>query len=191
MKRPMHKEELRARFKAQRAALPEDVRAEASRAMVRRILESDAYRKARLLLAYYPTASEVDLRPLWEAALKAGKRLAFPRCEGNVIRFYTVCDLGELVPARFGIPSPREGAARVSDFSDSLCIVPALSADPSGTRLGYGGGFYDRFLAENPNVATLCAVFESLLSESLPCEKHDRKLAEIITETGRIECHDA
>lgn len=188
MKHPaQEKARLRAEMIRLRDALPAPQRAEASRDIARCIAESDFYRNAEVILAYFAVKSEVDLTDLWQRTLAQKRQLAFARCVGKELHFHAVLSLSELTPGRFGIPEPPAEAPRVTDFSRALAVVPALSADSRGYRLGYGGGYYDRFLAEHPALFTVCAVFEPLRRESLCHEAFDRRMRCVVTEERKLD----
>ena len=78
-----------------------------------------------------------------------------------------------LTPDRFGIPSPRAEAPEVSVTAHTLCLAPGLAAGRDGTRLGYGGGFYDKFLAREPNHPTIARCYGFQVVEELPTEEFD------------------
>ena len=186
------KRAVRRELKQRRRDLGEACRREASEEMARRVAVHPEFCERDLILGYYPVGEEIDLVSLWEKTLSMGKRLAFPRCTENTLRFYEVCALSELTSAEFGIPAPSLDAKEVTDFFGALCVVPALSCDKAGVRMGYGGGFYDRFLQHAEGVYTICCVFDDLFSaEPLVREAHDVCMDTIITERGEICCHEA
>lgn len=102
--------------------------------------------------------------------------------------FCAVNSPADLTPGRFGIPAPREGAPLAVPTKNTLCLLPALAAAPDGARLGYGGGYYDRFLQGFPG-RTLLPVYRALLFPSLPTEPTDIRAQIIVTEKGVIGPH--
>ncbi len=178
------KKALRERALLLRAALTERERLAASAALCEAITDLPAFAACELLLAFYPVRGEVDLRALYERALLAGKRVAFPRCEGREMRFY-VCEPHALVPGRFGIPTPPREAPQALPGERTLCLLPALAADKDGGRLGYGGGFYDRFLANFKGVAIL-PLYHALLVPHVPQEPTDIRPHLVLSEKGVI-----
>lgn len=177
------KRALRAHFLALRAAIPASQRLEWDAALCRAVAETEEFARATLLLCYAHVNSEPDLTPLYELAVKRGKRIAFPRCEGTALYFHVVSSPDALTPGRFSIPEPPKSAPLAECDADTLCILPALSAAPDGTRLGYGGGFYDRFLPTFKGSRVL-PIYDSQLSTALPREDTDFPVSLIITQKG-------
>lgn len=145
------------------------------------------YADADILLLYFPTRSEPDLTPLAHLAWHDGKQVAFPisRTDSLTLDFRIVTSLGELAAGAYGIPEPRENAPRAALTERTLCVVPALALDRDGYRLGYGKGYYDRFLSSFVG-RSLAAIHSSLICERLPRNDTDIPLVTIITETGAI-----
>ena len=177
------KKALRASCKALRLAIPSDEKAAANAAILRTVAAHSAFLRANLILCFFPVRGEVDLTPIVEIAKQRGIRVAFPRCEGTEMHFHLVSGLDELTLDRFGIPAPRADAPIAVSSEKTLCLLPGLAAGRDGTRLGYGGGFYDRFLAEFEGV-TLFPVYDRLLFDTLPADTLDRKADHIVTEKG-------
>ena len=178
---------LRARCLSLRAALTPEEKAAADAALCAQIAAHPAFADADLLLAFSPVRGEPDLSPLFEIARKRGVKCAFPRCEGAQMLFY-VADPAELETGRFGIPAPRQSAPLARPTAATLCLLPALAAAPDGARLGYGGGYYDRFL-QTFTGRTLLPVYQALLFPSLPVEPTDMRAEIIVTEKGVIGPH--
>ena len=138
-----------------------------SQKLVDLIRQADIYKSADNVLIYYPKENEIDLLDL----LNDDKKFYLPKIEGNNL---LICPFSqELSISKFNTLEPCTDA--VSSNILDLAIVPALMADKCGNRLGYGGGFYDRFL-KNANVATLVALPIELVIDQLPFEEHDVKI---------------
>ena len=179
----MDKKELRKTLRARAAALPEQERRAASRAIARSVIASDAFRRAETVFAYVSTALEPDTAPILEAAWAAGKRVAVPKCgENGAMRALLLTDPDALRPGTYGLPEPPEDAPEVEP---DLILVPCLAASKGGARLGHGGGYYDRYLRWR-RAATLCLCFEALLSEDIPMTELDIPMDCVVTERG---CH--
>ena len=177
------KRALRAQYLSLRASLEKQERDACDAALCRRIASLSAFSESDLVLGFCAVRGEPDLTALYELALQRGKKLAFPRCEGQVMRFHTVASLAELTAGRFGIPAPAPDAPPALLTPHTLCILPALAATSTGERLGYGGGFYDRFL---PHFCgrTVLPIYEKFLCPTLPQEATDRAADCILTEKG-------
>ena len=126
---------------------------------------------------------EIDVMPIFFAAIADGKRVAFPRCEADrSMTFYYVKTESELESGAYGIREPRRELETVAKdaFNESICIVPGLVFDREGYRVGYGGGYYDRFLAKYTGT-TVAPVRDGFLYDGkLPKDKFDVNVQWII-----------
>lgn len=146
-------------------------------------LTSELYKNAETLLLYYSVGSEVSTADIFKTALKDKKRVAFPRCidDEGFMEFYYVRLESELTEGMYGIKEPSSGCERYSFSDGGLCVVPGLSFDFYGYRIGYGKGYYDRFLSQFKGIAVgLC--YDALVSESLPRDKYDKNVNCLITD---------
>lgn len=181
--RPL-KAELRRKYREIRTGLSPENKQEMDRQVLRRVRNLWQYRENDILLTYVSTAIEVDTRALIEAALADGKRVAVPRCVPGTrnMEFYFIGGIDELEPGTFGVLEPVIGKhEKMTDFSHGLCIVPALCYDWAGFRLGYGGGYYDRFLSGFGG----CMIgigYSSCVRRVLPHGRFDRPVELIVTE---------
>ena len=142
---------------------------------------------ADALLIYYPVRGEIDLLPLLEVANSLGIPTGFPICgAGNSLSFHRVKSLDEMVPDAYKIPAPAPEAMPIISTRKTLLVVPALCYDREGYRLGYGGGYYDRFLADFPGVSCGVAYLEDI-RENLPRDPYDLPVAYIATQS-KIFC---
>ncbi|MBP1564456.1 MAG: 5-formyltetrahydrofolate cyclo-ligase [Oscillospiraceae bacterium] len=139
-----------------------------------------------VFLVYVSFRDEVDTKELIEYLLSSGGKVAVPRCYDNGrMEFFVISSLENLRTSAYGILEPEDDERfRVTDFENSLCIVPGLAFDSSGMRIGYGGGYYDRFLEKHENMISVGFCYDSLIEKSVLTEKHDRKVDYIITEKG-------
>lgn len=151
--------------------------------LLRRFLELPEVKSGSSLLLYYGVGREPDTAPLLEALLSQGKLPALPRClPGGKMEARRYLGHARLVPNSFGIPEPDGDCPTVSREELSLILVPGLSFDERGFRLGHGGGYYDRYL-ERFGGLTVALCRDKLLFPALPIEKHDRPVHRILTET--------
>lgn len=151
-------------------------------AMCRLLQTLPAFQNAETVLCYLATGSEAETRIIIEESLRLGKRVALPRCyEDSRMEFMPVTNIAQANErSAFGISEPPHGTAVVPTAAD-LCLVPGLSFDKNGFRLGYGMGFYDRYLKRFSGVAVgLC--FEESLRDALPANRNDRPVHLIVTE---------
>ena len=159
--------------------------AEDSQAVCRLILESTAWQEAGQAMLYMPISGEIDVKALIENGLETGKTIALPRfsVEKNGYGACAIANLGDLVPGKFGIPEPSPGSQKMDTKQLDLAIVGGVAFDGLGGRLGRGGGFFDRLLADIP--AKICGVcFDQQVYPDVPLERHDVKMDIIATPSG-------
>ncbi len=181
------KDKIREEILPLRLAIPKEEKEAADAAMVERFLKLVTFRFAETVLFYAPVRGEPDVTAAVEEALKRGKKVAFPACipETSSMVFRFVESLSELKTGTYGIPEPPPEAPLYlpSPKKHDLCIVPALCFDKAGYRVGYGKGYYDRFLTEFGGT-TVGFTMERFLRERLPRGKYDRSVDLILTEKG-------
>lgn len=146
-------------------------------------LSTDLYKKAEVLLLYCSVGSEVSTDKIFSKALNDNKRVAFPLCLDNngVMDFYYVNDISDLEEGMYGIKAPKSACEKYTKRENTLCIVPGLSFDKRGYRLGYGKGYYDRFL-EKFNGISIGLCFDAMLEDALPTDKFDKKADYLVTD---------
>lgn len=164
-----------------RKAVSGERRAEGSKALCRKLLEDVRVRSAidgrRPLAVYLASPDEIDLGPFIRVALAQGAALAVPRWTGETYDLAELDSLEALTPGPHGILEPVRGARVVPAAEVAVWIVPGLAFTPSGSRLGYGGGWYDRFLSEAaPDALKLGLAYDFQLLPDLPVERYDQRL---------------
>ena len=179
---------LRAQYLQLRGSLSKAQKSAYDAALCRAVAEHPYFQNADLLLTFCAVRGEVDLSPLLQIARQRGIKTAFPRCEGTQMLFHVVQTQSELSAGRFGIPTPCADAPVARPTASTLCLLPALAATRDGLRLGYGGGFYDRFLADFKG-HTILPLYELLLAPSLPSEPTDMRAEVMLTEKGVLKFH--
>ena len=143
-----------------------------SRELAGRLYETEFYKKAKSLYCYLPYNQEVRTWPILARAKMDGKRVAVPKVFGDEMRFLWLDDLSQIAPGYFNIPEPIADEP-VADDDTALILMPGLAFDPAGHRLGYGGGFYDRYLEQHPNHTLVALCYDFQLLDHLETEAHD------------------
>ena len=175
----------RAYYLEKRRILAKDAELKASldKEIQSRLIISPEYRECTSVLLYAARENEIATDMIFYAAAANGKAVAYPRCEGEgVMRFCRVSSLRELVPGRYGILEPRDGAEPFIPDEGCLCVCPALSCDMSGYRLGFGGGYYDRFLSDFAGVSAALCYADAVVTE-LPRDSYDVPVDSVATES--------
>lgn len=183
-----YKKAQRRIFAARRDAIPEDIRRSHEGKMFAAVTGSAEYASCRMLLTYVSIKSEADTRMLMKRALADGKHLAVPKCgRAGEMTFYEIHGFDDLEMGKFSLIEPKTDICRrTDDFVNALCIVPGLAFDRKGSRLGYGGGYYDRFLHDNPGIVTFGLCYGECLTERLICGRYDLPVDAVITEKSKI-----
>lgn len=168
----MDKKELRRTIREQKRAMTEEEITRRSAQLGRLFLESDAYKNAVSIYGYLPYNQEVRTVPMLEQAIRDGKRVAVPKVFGDEMKFLWLDDLTQVEKGYAGIPEPVADEP-VADDETALVLMPGLAFDSQGHRIGYGGGFYDKFLSAEPNHPTLALCYAFQMLPSLETEAHD------------------
>lgn len=168
----MNKQELRKAIRARKRAMTEAEIETRSQVLCRKFLESSAYRDCKTLYGYLPYNQEVRTVPILEQAIADGKNVAVPKVYGDDMKFICLTDLTQVASGYAGIPEPIADGPVARDET-ALVLMPGLAFDPQGHRIGYGGGFYDKFLSREPNHPTLALCYEFQMVEQLETEEFD------------------
>lgn len=183
----------KAALSARNRMSPEE-RAAKSDLIANRFLGLEEFRSARTVMAYASFGSEVETRRIIEACFSAGKSLALPVVEkGGLLSVWRIRESTELLPSSYGIPEPpREAPNRLAAEEVDLVVVPGVAFDEQGRRIGYGGGYYDRFLGSiRPDAAKIALAFEIQLVDEIPVSDRDLPVDVIVTEARTIDCRGA
>ena len=177
----------RQEFLAKRQSLACEAVKEKSARLCAEIFEFTVKMNADAVLLFYPIKKEPDLRELVKKLTSCGISVGFPITRKDIVSldFREVYDVSEMSRGAYGICEPSENMPRINITERSLCVVPALAFDRCGARLGYGKGYYDRFLSEFCGKSA-GAIFSDFLVEQLPTDKFDVCVNTIITEGGVI-----
>lgn len=176
---------LRDYYTEQRKQLCEDLkRKEALDLEIQtRLLISPEYRAADTILVYMARPTEIATSLIIHAAFANHKTVALPVCidEGQMT-FRRIGSLADVTPGRFGILEPNEVCETVTPDPNTLCVCPALSCDMRGYRLGFGGGYYDRYLADFPGVKAALCYADSMIPK-IREDDYDIKMDVIFTDS--------
>ena len=168
----MDKKELRKKIREQKRAMTEEQIVSASGRLGELFLNCDQYKAAKTIYGYLPYNQEVRTVPMLEQAMRDGKRVAVPKCYGDEMRFIYMDDLSKFEKGYAGIPEPIADEP-VADDKTALVLMPGMAFTKDGKRMGYGGGFYDKFLASEPNHPTVALCYDFQMVEDLPTEDYD------------------
>ena len=168
----MDKKELRRSIRERKRAMTEEEIVSRSEKLGVLFAQSEAYKNAKTIYGYLPYNQEVRTVPMLEQALKDGKKVAVPKVYGDEMKFLYLDDLTQVEKGYAAIPEPIADGP-VADDDTALVLMPGLAFDPAGHRIGYGGGFYDKFLAAEPNHPTLALCYEFQMLPELHTEEHD------------------
>lgn len=175
---------IRSRCRLLRSQLTADEKKSLDMRIFNRLTNLWLYRECGTLLTYVSTGMEVDTRVLIGDALMRSKRVAVPCCipELHEMEFYYITSFDDLQKGAYGILEPiKSKCEKLEGLSDGLCIIPALAFDEQGYRLGFGKGYYDRFLSRfKGNTAGIC--YECCISDRLPRGRFDRCADVVVTE---------
>ena len=168
----MEKAELRRKIREQKRAMTEAEIESRSAQLGELFIQSELYMAAETIYGYLPYNQEVRTVPMLEQALKDGKKVAVPKVYGDTMKFIYLEDLSQVEKGYAGIPEPVADTP-VADDPTALVLMPGLAFTKNGDRMGYGGGFYDRFLADEPHHPTLALCYAFQMVEQLPTEEYD------------------
>ena len=168
----LDKKELRRTIRERKRAMTEEEIVSRSEKLGQLFADCEAYKNAKTIYGYLPYNQEVRTVPMLEQALRDGKRVAVPKCYGEEMKFIFMDDLSKVEKGYANIPEPIADGP-VADDETALVLMPGLAFDPEGHRCGYGGGFYDKFLAAEPNHPTLALCYEFQMLPHLETEEHD------------------
>ncbi|NLJ95995.1 MAG: 5-formyltetrahydrofolate cyclo-ligase [Clostridiales bacterium] len=152
----MTKSEIRNLMKRKRNKLPKDIRSQYDNRILSKILDLKEYRECELIFTYLSFGSEVDTRSIIDEALKSNKKVYLPRVEGSHMNFYEINDLSGLVRSKFGILEPDVDSDKRYEkpllqedlYKRKVMLLPGLAFDQQGYRIGYGAGYYDKYLGK-------------------------------------------
>ena len=158
----------------------------ADQAILGHIIALPEYEQAQTIFCYVGRGNEINTLPILQDALHKGKIVGVPKCIGpGIMEVYRIFTLADLEAGKYGIREPRAGMPLIQPEHIDLALVPCLTCNRRGQRLGYGGGYYDRYLASARFVkALLCRA--RIMQDEIPIEEHDQIIDMVISEEGVV-----
>ncbi|MBN7774383.1 5-formyltetrahydrofolate cyclo-ligase [Clostridium aminobutyricum] len=178
------KKNLRTEIMERRKKLTEDYCQAADEKIAHHIIALEEYQSSKTLFCFVSTEDEVNTYPIIRHALSVGKRVCVPKCiSKGFMQAFEISGTDCLEKGSYGIMEPNENCPMIISADIDFCIVPCMSCNTKGQRLGYGGGYYDRFLSNTvfPS-AVVCR--EKLTCEDIPTLDQDVRISIVITEAG-------
>lgn len=168
----MDKKLLRQSIKQKKREMTAEQIESASARLGQMLAECDLYQQAETVYFYLPYNQEVRTVPMVQRAFEEGKRVAVPKIYGDEMRFIYISDFTGIEKSSCGIPEPVADGP-VADDPTALVLMPGLAFDKQGNRVGYGGGFYDKFLQAEPNHPTVALCYDFQLFDKLETDDYD------------------
>lgn len=165
------KEELRKVIRGYRRSMSSEDAALKSIAILNKLFESVHYKNAACVYCYIDCRNEVKTMPLVKKALKDGKRVAAPRIEGDGMEFYYIRGYADLKEGSFGIWEPFD--CELAQETDALMIMPGVAFDRENHRIGFGKGYYDKYLERENTHFKIALAYHFQIFEQIPYEPHD------------------
>ena len=180
------KNDIRRRYKSTRSQISPQDKENMDNQILKFFLSTLGYRYSNGILAYMSIENEVDTKKMITAAFNSGKRVALPKCDPSkrTMNFYEIKSFDDLEKGMFNIMEPNTWKCHLADISNySICLVPAVVYDIYGCRLGYGHGYYDRFLEHYKGVS-MGLIYTQFIIDDLPKGRYDKTVDLLITEKG-------
>jgi len=180
------KNSIRKEVIGKRDRIPSELKGTKDSSIKQRLFALPEFLSALSVLFYASFRSEVETSGLIRESLSMGKKIILPKVERrrHMLRLYEIKNLDETAPGVMGIPEPFQSEGREVLLEDiDLVVIPGAGYDSPGNRLGYGGGYYDKLLAERKKEMLIIALaYEEQLVDAIPAEKHDVKVDIIVTD---------
>lgn len=179
----MTKSEIRKMIKEMKRKLEPNEINELSSQIAKRLIQTEMYEKASVIYPYVAYNQEVITNEIILDAWSKGKRVAVPKTYSDYMEFLYINDFNELEPGAWDIPEPT--TSTIANESEVLIVMPGIAFDPEFNRIGYGGGFYDKYLATHPDThfTKVALTYDFQIVDHLETEPHDQKIDAIITPT--------
>lgn len=182
----MSKQELRKKYLAVRNSISDAEKSEYDKRLTEKLLSMPEYKNAESVLLFANVGSEFDTNTLFCECIKQNKKVYFPKCvDGERMVFFRVCSENDFSIGKYNIPEPQTLEKYTLNSKSDLAVIPALAVGRDFSRLGYGKGYYDRFLNDFKGVS-VCPTYSLLLCDGVPTDKFDILLNIIITPTESL-----
>lgn len=178
----MNKKEIRVLVKQKKSGLNEAEIRSYSAKVCEAFVKQDFYASAEVIYAYLPYNQEIKTEQIIEQALKDGKKVAVPKVlDDGLMEFYEINSLDEVSEGAFGIPEPK-GDTPPAEYEKVLMLMPGLAFDEQRNRIGYGGGYYDRYLERNRDkeYTKVALAYPFQVFKVIPSDPHDEKIDHLI-----------
>ena len=184
------KRQMRTKYKKIRVLMPQNKKKQYDDQIFENLLKCEAFKNASIILTYVSTDTEVCTEKIIEYCFQNNIKIAVPRCNKNHnMNFYWYNSSTDFEISSYGIKEPIPGKNNLASFlENAVCIVPGLAFDYYGYRLGYGGGYYDRFLSEHKRLKTIGLCYSENMIDKLVTDKYDQPVDYIITEKTLEVC---
>lgn len=173
------KSEIRNKVKEKRRNLDMDMAAKWDQSICEQLLNLDEIRKSFCIYCYVSAHHEVGTWKIIAALISQGKFVAVPKVIGKDMEFYAISGKTDLEEGSMGIMEPKSTCLKIHDLKAPV-IVPGIAFDMQGNRIGYGGGFYDRFFKREPNHPRIAIAYDFQIFDQIPIEPHDIPVHQII-----------
>ena len=180
------KNQLKESILEQRNSLPKEDVFEKSRQIQNNLFNLDSYKKSKTIMFFVSFNNEVDTHEIIREALK-NKNVIVPKVIGHDIESSVIIDFDNLMPSKLGILEPIE-LMKIAYKNIDLILVPGIAFDREGHRIGYGFGYYDKFLKKVPKSVKIGLCFDFQVVDKVPREEHDVPVDLIVTEKRVVEC---
>lgn len=178
------KKQLRKKILIMASNLDKNYKRKSSKSITDLVLSTSNYQDAQIIFCFVGMDNEVDTRAIIEDALAKGKRVAVPLVVSKgIMEAKEIFSLEELSPSSYGILEPKKESPTIEAKKIDLAIVPCVSCSHQGVRLGYGGGFYDRYM-QDASFSRMCLCYEKLTNEEIPKSRFDLTMDYLVTEIG-------
>lgn len=176
------KKALRKELLRRQSILNEEYKQDASLKIAQKVFELKEYDEAKVIFIYSGTSNEVDTSIIIREALSKGKRVALPKIISlGLMEAREIRSMDDTVPEKHGILEPGPGSREIPTEEIDLALIPCLAFRKDGYRIGYGGGFYDRFLSKG-RFHKIIIAFDKMSCDDIPTDDHDQKADAVLTE---------